>query len=396
MINNKRYYHLILALYSLVCFGTYFTYVYPWLIKVLLILALLALTKLKYNFNNNRILLFILLCLLFIHASISYNSVFYPTEVAILLPILAFISEEDLLSIFRIFIKLQIISIIPSLIVLFSYILGFQGFLPQYYVDWGRPFIVFPGTVVQPSEYANIGGINFYRISGIQGEAGGLGAINLLILIAERFNLKTRQNKFLLVTGLISFSFAFYLLTSIFLILSFLFDPIVKKTIIKAKWFIGIILILLFTSGFYENFIGNRVEQEEFDKNGNPRIRVPIDEYFTYYFSQDLEFITMGRGESANTSPDAYKGAGGINFMAYLYNFGLYGFFLLFSALTYLFYNGKFKSIIPVLVILSSFYQRPFMINIGYFLLFFAIAYQYNKIDNAEDTLQIKEQGIND
>jgi hypothetical protein len=378
MINqNKNIYpHIILAMYMMACFGCYLTYLYPWLSDALLLLSLFSLTKIKYNFNNNRILLFILLCLLLIHSSISFENGFTPTKVAILLPSLAFICEDDLVQIFKFFTKIQVISLIPSLIILFAYIIGVENIFPSHIEDWGRPFIVYPGTTIQPDDLTIVSGINFFRISGIQGESGGVGAINLFILIANRFNLKSKQNIFLLLTGLISFSFAFYLLITIYLVLSLIFDSEIKKIIIKIKWLIMFIVVLLIISGFYDKYIGDRNSGLDFNENKkvDQRIRVPIDEYFAFFFSQEIEYIIWGHGSSANSSPNAYVGAGGINFMAYLYNFGLYGFFLLFGTLFYLFYNGSFKSTIPFFIILASLYQRPYMINIGYFLMFFALA----------------------
>ena len=387
--NRIKYPNFILALYLIACFGSTYTYLYPWLYNTLLIFSLLSLTKIKFNFNNNRILLFFLLCLLLIHSSISYDKGFTPTKVAILLPLLAFICEEDLLHIFNFFTKIQVISLIPSLVILFAYIIGIESIFPSHVEDWGRPFIIYPGTTIQPDDLTIVNGINFFRISGIQGEPGGVGAINLFILIANRFNLKSKQNIFLLLTGLISFSFAFYLLITIYLVLSLIFDSEIKKIIIKIKWLIIFIIVLLIISGFYEKYIGDRNSGLDFNENKkvDQRIRVPIDEYFTFYFSQEIEYIIMGHGSSANSSPNAYVGAGGINFMAYLYNFGLYGFFLLFGTLFYLFNNGSFKSIIPFFIILASLYQRPYMINSGYFLMFFAIAYNQNKFIKSDDAL---------
>ena len=381
MLKESRYFHWIFAFYSIMCFGTYLTYEYKFLHNSFLIaVLLLVVPKLKYAFTKERVLLFLLLFALFIYSSISAVYGFQPRRDALLLPLLAFMSKEDIQKTFQCFLWIQIVSLIPSLIVLLAYISGLDTYIPSHTVDWGRPFIVYPGTVVQPGQIVNFNGITLQRISGIQGEPGGVGAVNILLLIGQSFDLKSKKNKFLLFTGLLSFSLAFYLLLLAYISLSVLVDENIRKAIVKNKFSIIFFIVFFFSSGLFSFFISDRVEDLKIDESGvnSTRTTVTFSEYFDFYFSQNTKHIIFGHGGGANSQSNAYEGSKGINYMAFLYNYGFLGFFLFFYTLFYLVFNKSFSSIAFVFIILLSFYQRPSMIDTGYFLLFFSIAYSLN------------------
>lgn len=381
MLKESRYFHWIFAFYSILCFGTYLTYEYKFLHNSFLIaVLLLVVPKLKYAFTKERIFLFFLLFALFIYSSISAVYGFQPRRDALLIPLLAFISKEDIQKTFQCFLWIQIVSLIPSLIVLLAYVSGLDAYIPSHTVDWGRPFIVYPGTVVQPKQIINFNGITLHRISGIQGEPGGVGAVNILLLISQSFDLKSKKNKFLLFSGLLSFSLAFYLLLIAYISLSVFFDENLRKTIVKNKFLITFFILFFFSSGLFSFFISDRVEDIKIDESGvnSSRTTVTFSEYFDFYFSQNTKQIIFGHGGGANSQPNSYEGAYGINYMAFLYNYGFLGFLLFFYTLFYLVYNNSLSSIVFILIILLSFYQRPSMIDAGYFLMFFSITNNLN------------------
>lgn len=86
-----------------------------------------------------------------------------------------------------------------------------------------------------------------YRFMGVFDEPGVVGTISGLILISSRFNLKTWISKIIFISGLISFSLAFYLLSVLYLIfiILFRFQKYKKKIIL-----LGIILLFSIAGEF--------------------------------------------------------------------------------------------------------------------------------------------------
>jgi len=378
MFKARDFHYIFIAAYCLVTFGSYFTFVYPWLTNVLTVIALLLLPKFKYSFTRRNILIFLSLLILYTLTSITYNQGLKPLKYALFVPILALISRDEILKIYNYFIKIFIISTIPSLIILLLHIIGIQNILPSYIVDPGRPFIVYPGTVLQEIEMNTIMGITFYRISGIQGEPGGIGVLCIFILMAANLNLKSNTNRFILLLGLISFSLVFYILLILYYLLTTIFITSVKKTL-KTTFLTVLLAIFIANTNLFNFYIQSRIENVDPETPVETQLRTKVSsiEFFQYFFHQDVEYIIFGRGAGANTDSSGYQGAGSISYMAYLYNFGMFNIFLLFTTMFFLIYNRRFpkESIIAFIIILGSFYQRPYIFNNGYFFLFIAIAY---------------------
>jgi len=322
--------------------------------------------------------------------SFTFSEGFQPLKYAVIVPLLPFFAKSDILETYKIFVKLFLISTIPSGIILLLHVFGIQSIVPSYTIFEGRPFIVFPGTVLQPMEFTNIAGITFYRISGIMGEPGGLGAISILILMAEKMNLNKRSNQYILAIGLISFSLAFYVLLILYFLLEILFDKsqVSKYKLVVIFVFLGLILM---NSSFYEYYIGKRVSDIDIENPSarNTRTSVTALDFFRKFLNQDLNAIMIGHGYGGNIDISAIEGAQGINYMAYFYNFGLLNVFSLFFLIFLILYKKEYRSysIIALLIIISSFYQRPYIFNNGYLFLFFALSYRSEEVSREKQSL---------
>ncbi|MDO9256307.1 MAG: hypothetical protein Q7U54_12400 [Bacteroidales bacterium] len=382
MLRLKSIPHILIATYILITFGSYLSFVYPLLVDLLILIPVIFILKLRLEFNGNRLIIFFILTILYLHSSYTFDIGLLPRKYSVFVPFLAFISRNDLLIIYKNFVIIFIIATIPSLIILVAHVIGIESFIPSYSLEAGRTFIIFPGTALQPTEYNSIAGLSFYRISGIQGEPGGLGAICLLILLAEKFNLQNRINKIILFLGLISFSFAFYVLSFSYLILVYISSSEVREGIRKMGLLFAAVIILIVQSSLFSIFINERVENINIEnpQGKNTRLIVSNGTFLDYFFKQDVPEILVGRGNMANAADNAYYGAQGINYMAYFYNFGILNVLLLFSLLFYLFYNGAFIGLLTWLIIIGYFYQRPSIINNGYFFLFFIISIKINNL----------------
>jgi len=300
---------------------------------------------------------------------------------------LIFLTPKDIIKIYRTFVILFIITTIPSIIVLISYILKINHIFPSRIMIAGdRPFIVFPGTIVQPFQFIKGIGLNFFRISGLQGEPGGVGTIALLILVVEKFNLKIRRNIYVLGIGCISFSLTFYILISI----AYLYKLLLKKNMKQVFRFIGISLLVVFfvmNSVLFNFFILDRLEASDLENEqiGNyRRTAVKAGVFFHYFFNQKSYFILFGHGVRGNKLDNAYYGARGSNYMAFLYNFGILTTLLIFL-IFYVILRSKYCSrwgLVMLILIILVFYQRPNIFNSSFILLILMASIQFLELKN--------------
>jgi len=375
MISYKNLKYYFLSFYLIITFDSYLNFLYPKLINILTIPAFLILFSLKFHFSKNRLLISLLLLILYIHMSFNSEGGFSPQKYALLIPFIPLIHKEDLLKTYHSFRKLFIILTIPSLIVLVFYLLGIQNIIPSHTVDIGRPFIIYPGAVVQPVEINQIGSFQFFRISGFQTEPGWLGGICLFILMVERFDFNKKHNLIILLIGLISFSLAFYMLFFSFILL----DIIINRNflVLKKMRLIIFITIILVSTGLAKTYISKRYDKAINSDNIESEMRTKVSSkvFFAFFFSQDTKKILLGNG-SRETKKVEYKGAENINYMAYLYDFGIINPIFLFSIIFIMLYGSQPKSFkyIVLVILISSFYQSPYIFRNGHFFLYTMIA----------------------
>lgn len=374
MKNRLKYY--ILAFYFLTI-GSYFNFAYPWFSFVILIVIIVPLLKIKYSLCSKNLFFAAGLLLLYVMSSISSDGSFTPLKYAIVIPLLPLIHKVEILRIYHMFKILFLYSMIPSILVLILYILGVQDILPSYVIDAGRPFIVYPGTLLQEKEFIRIGFFTFYRISGIFGEPGGVGTIVWLILLIERCNFKILKNRLILYVGLISFSLAFYVLFALTFLFFLLYER--KEKLFNRKLLVVLVfMIILGGTSLFDSLITSRFTK--LDKTESIemqlRSRATTEDFLKFFLRQDYISIFFGHGYDASK-----EDLGGVNFgvtyMTYLYLHGIINVVLMFWLIYSIFriYLPGKESVAFLLLILASFYQRPYIFNGNYFFLFFCIAY---------------------
>ncbi len=377
MISYKNIKYYFLSFYLILTFDSYVNLLQPKLINILSIPVFLVLFTLKFNFTKKNLLISLLLLVIYIQMSFNSEGGFSPQKYALLIPIIPFLHKEEIINIYHSFRKLFIILTIPSLIVLIFYIFGFQDIIPSYSVNLGRPFIIYPGTAVQPVEINHIGSFQFYRISGFQTEPGWLSGICLFILVAERFDLNKKYNLIILLIGLISFSLAFYILFFSFVLLDFLIN---RNIIVLKRMRIVIVIVIIFvSSGLAKTYISKRYEKVVNSKNIESEMRTTVSSkvFFAYFFNQKTAKILLGNGHREDKKVK-YEGAEGISYMAYLYDFGIINPLFIFSIIFVMLNGSKPKSLkyIILIILIGSFYQSPYIFKNGYFFLYTLIATQ--------------------
>lgn len=349
----------------------------PYKITLFVVIGILFSYNLYYRSKINFLLCFLSI-LLIILSYINIRCFVWPKSY-ILIPFLFLFKIECLSKIYDYFIKIIIITSIPAIIVLIAYILGFENNLPFLGLTEGeRSFLLYPGIMVQPSEIINFGKFEFFRFPGIMDEPGRLGTIVALILVGENYNFNKRINILLLFLGIISFSFAFYILT----IIGFSLKLLRMK---KNKEFLFLLVILfafylfIYNSTIYNFFIAERISEIDFSRNissQNIRTNISSSEFFSFFFSQDIQKILIGNG--MGVEPIVSEGGGSTSYYVLFYNHGLLTVCLYLIILILSFKKTGFNKtqLIFVVLFIFSIYQRPQVISNSMFLIYLGVLYK--------------------
>lgn len=230
-----------------------------------------------------------------------------------------------------------------------------------------------------------IGNSTIIRFSGIYDEPGLLGTISALFLLADRFNMKSKINIILLISGVISVSLVFY----IFTIVGFLMQ--------SNKKIIGIIFIIVLGVGvyntpIYDNYLAKRFETSSSDGViADNRVSDCFKAEYEKFASSDSEVQLLGEGNNAHLSTmcdvSSYK--------MYIYDYGYIGILVIAIALiiqyTYpLLVTGNIfryikSSLFFVFCFFISYYQRPVLFNLAFCLIFYySISLYFSKQYNSK------------
>lgn len=335
-------------------------------------------------FTYKKLSLFIFFIIILFLAAIVTNSNIIGILTMLLISAIPFVKRTVLLSVYRNYRCIYIFFISISMIIWLFVIIGVN--IPYSIIEplnvlkthkyLSYPFLVIPDTFLfEPEGYfASI------RFCGPFDEPGVVGTISFLMLLTDKFDLKSKQNIMLIVSGIISFSLFFYIGIFIYLIY-FLFVSSKKKYSL---------IILLFVIAFYtftkDNFFLNQTiwSRLEWDKDnnsivGNNRSGYDLDTYFeniigskVFYFGLQDEKILNSFSGSAS-----YKNA------ILTYGFLTLGLYVLFFFL-YAYYNipKKVEIIGIMMFMLLTFYQRPSFFSIYYILLFVIIIISHSNKTN--------------
>ncbi|NHB96448.1 hypothetical protein [Photorhabdus stackebrandtii] len=372
-INTAHFLQKILTLlFSVSTFLTlspYFTWNLPYYFRFFCILAILTFFiytihggKLKKNGIWLSILFFIIIFSLSLSSkneTLFNGSVFF---------ILFFLCLPDFLklNIFNVFKIIYAISLLPGLIYFFLILFGLGGnweiILPLNPLKntEGLYYRVYYGMVILSNQIYSISTGEIFRFSAMYDEPGVVGTVSALILAASGFNLKRKINKIILLSGILSFSLAFYISIFIFLI----FKP---KILLKITSITTITIFISLSSlknvSLIQYYVFDRFSLilNGFDKVDN-RISLCFQNYFSDFLNHKDTF--WGLGYNAYTLTDCDVSS----YITLIYDFGFFGFFLIlifYSLLSFSISNNFIKKDIfirwlpMILVYLANIYQRP-------------------------------------
>lgn len=387
----------LFAFFAVLSLWPFFSWKWPVIPISFIILAYFAygcslLFLYRSNFSLSGFFVFIVLFFVFLIFSLRpggtppwFNYYSFFSLLILLLPINKIL---DVAARFRI---LFAFSLIPGI---FVYVLLLAGFdLPYtvleahnelkeslgiFYRDYGV-------TLALSHLILEIGNSTIIRFSGIYDEPGLLGTISALFLLADRFNMKSKINIILLISGVISVSLVFY----IFTIVGFLMQ--------SNKKVIGIIFIIVLGVGvyntpIYDNYLAKRFETSSSDGViADNRVSDCFKAEYEKFASSDSEVQLLGEGNNAHLSTmcdvSSYK--------MYIYDYGYIGILVIAIALiiqyTYpLLVTGNIFRYIKsflffVFCFFISYYQRPVLFNLAFCLIFYySISLYFSKQYNSK------------
>lgn len=414
-ITKSKIYEYLCALAGILSMNPYFLwpsfargfFVYSTYVLYIISISYLIRSSVRFRLSKSNVFIGILFLMMYTHIYV-FGAVgtSLPTLISGLLAyfnlfLLTTSKRSVRKSVFEKFVILFIISLIPGLI---------------YYIFEKIGISLSIGTLQSENQIAYSNSVEFLgqsgyyklyvgavmrvssntRFSGIYDEAGLVGTVSALLLIARKFEIKKdRKCRWLLLFNIISFSLAGYLLIAIYFFI---------KWMRKGQWklCVGIImglavlysLLNLQTNNVLINNLQNRFE---ITTTGisliNNRETSVFEEGYQEFTNASIYRKIMGYGRGASNENRYMRGSS--SYKCLLYDYGYWGFFLMIFIITYGYFKKERGKKIDVwelvpfyLVFLISIYQRPAIMYMYYFIILFGgkeFIYSYNMISDSRE-----------
>lgn len=205
----------------------------------------------------------------------------------------------------------------------------------------------------------------FNRFYSIFDEPGTLGTLSAFILFSNKYNLKDKRLIIILSGAILTFSFAFYILTLIGLILYFVRKP--KLLIISGVSILLLIFLLYYTMKDNPVFKAQILSRfESFIPALESRTPGKMNSFFKdYIVSRD---VILGKGTGyLEKNPDLI----GNGYQFFLIENGILGLLLVIGMYLFAQSRNKFLKYSYLLLFLLSFIQRPFLFTPFQIIIFY-------------------------
>ena len=330
------------------------------------ICCLLSLKNIVKSDTKNYIL-FIAFFFFYTYISIKNEQNFFGFVSILSICTLFITSPEFLIDVFKKYVYIFSITIIPSIIVfLLVYLLKIN--LPHITISSLNEFKTHDyfqyAFLVQPDNFLES---ILPRFCGYYDEPGVVGTLSGVILMSSGFNLRKKINIPVFIAGILSFSFAFYVMAIIYGLAFLSFK--VKIWLIFAS--IGFV-VLFSNNEVLDSYIFSRFTIEDGKIAGDNR---EADKTFkaTYERFTQTNNYYFGVGAKAGQ----LFNFGGATYKDLIVAYGIIFFIYFVGVLTlYAFFDLQFKKefFIFILILISILYQRPFITEYFYmFLIFISI-----------------------
>lgn len=294
---------------------------------------------------------------------------------------LPFTNEFFSREVFRLFINIFVVMVALALVFWLLALVGIvypYKSIPPLNVLKLHDYYVYP-FFVSPA------GIPVFRFYGPFDEPGVMGTLCGILICIEKFNLRNIKSIVLLIAGLCSLSFFFYVLVGVYFVLYFAIRrKSISKTILMVLFAISIYYVIQQVPVLSET-LGFRFEwnAEKGTFEGDNRINSDIVEA-TFEQIRGTKQFWFGIDDKEGYLEDVM---GSSSFMTVIILYGMVFTvcYLLFFALYALYYRESWWSVLLFLfVFLATIYQRPNTFNILYIYLFTYLA-KLDRIDKILD-----------
>jgi hypothetical protein len=377
----------LLGIGAILSLGPYFIWNSD-LFKVYSILALVpgVFYFLKQNsIKKKSIYLFVYFLLVLFTLNFSSNGfIFYISPSILLISLFLLISNEQKIRVYHVFFNLFTLSLIPGLALFLLSLLGIDFPWESLEIingvkgENGWFYRNYWGAVVLSSQIFNTGIGEIYRFSAIYDEPGVVGTVSALLLVANGFKLETIRSKIILISGMISFSLAFYVLITIYIFL--------KRPILIVKLIMPILVVIFMIYGelkdntLMERYLFDRIEQAIDDPQSKDN---RVSSCFQSKFDSFIQYGDIYTGNGANAHSDS--GCSVSSYITIIYNHGYIGFILIIIFFIFLFFilESNLRSVLYlypiILVFILNFYQRPEFFSMWMIVIFSAAILNENR-----------------
>jgi len=282
------------------------------------------------------------------------------------LSIVFFLTEESKCILYKYFKLIFVLSLIPGLVIYFLDVSGVSIPYTDITVFEKRQigeanfvvdYIGFMGNTKQLISNT----FSFYRFEGMYNEPGVVGTLSALLLVVSQFEIKSWENKVLIVSGLLSLSLAFYVIL--------LFHFLLSSSNIKHYMIFLASIIVVVNLPITKHYLADRFKIDNYTLKGDNR----VSDDFSFLYTQDIDNGDVynkifGLGSDAH----AKKGYNVSSYKQLIYNKGYLGIILIISF--YLIYIYKHlrstKLRLIMLIVLLSIYQRPEVMTLFFTVVF--------------------------
>ncbi|MGO5306622.1 hypothetical protein ACTQ1L_06725 [Agathobacter sp. LCP21S3_B2] len=383
------------ALYAFLSLGPYFTWgtykgglfasffsisYSTWFAILSILLGCLYLRNKPIKLNSiEKIIVLLLLLMPIANITISTNfetiiSVGYVPYIVLIMVVL--LPEKITKNTYTIFYTMVSLSFVIPIIIYGCQIVGIS--LPYTIIDSkevmkktiGVAYRVYPFAVNRIQAYQS----DFwtFKLCGMFDEPGVVGTIAGLFLCVEDFNIKRRRNIIILIAGILSFSFAFYAICGLALLLK----AVMNKR--KGAYIIfGLVIgYLIFMNIPFSNpniaYFQSRFRFVDGIISGDNRTNARYLEIVYQGFNDGTRELLFGHGPGSLSKVQAIAVVDGFSFYNLLYDYGFVGLFaeLVTIILFAKNYTKRFINVWPIVIcIIANLYQRPNMLAFHFMII---------------------------
>lgn len=209
-------------------------------------------------------------------------------------------------------------------------------------------------------------GLSRYRFYSVFDEPGVLGTLSSFVLFGNRYNFRSKKNIIIFVGALMTFSFAFILLTllGVFWQTRKSFSKILKYIV-----FLSLSALILFyflkDEPSFQNSVISRVTNI-FDPETFSRTESSFNKQYEAFVNSTS--VIWGKGEYATKQI-----GGAASYKIFIFQYGFVGLFMILSIYWSLIKRHTFEALGCLLLFCASFYQRPLLFTAWQLILFACI-----------------------